>query len=147
VGVGITNSLNQGKLEKKSNIMIGIMEYGDGDGSGSTARKWLPGMKILTSLDFGSSNIMLINILGYFGSLKSPYGPESIVPDAQQSLDKEPDASSSTNSNPLQSDPLRYSHKGAIYYDMRLQRNFRRDSDSTGELTNEAAKDTLRNLD
>ena len=40
-------------------------------------------------------------------------------------------------------DAKRFSRKGAIYYDSDLQHNIRRDTDSTGELTDLPAKDTL----
>jgi RHS repeat-associated protein len=40
-------------------------------------------------------------------------------------------------------DPKRFSRKGVIYYDPQLHYNIRRDTDSTGELTDLPAKDTL----
>jgi hypothetical protein len=51
-----------------------------------------------------------------------------------------------TNGNPGSTpsvDPKRFSRKGAIYYNPNLHSNIRRDTDSTGELTDLPAKDTL----
>jgi len=154
VGIGTFNPLNRGRLEKRPginkrpDISVGIPEFGSGNGVGSTAGPWIPGMKLLPAMDFGGSSSILINVMGNLGSTAAPYGPEAIVPDVVNSADTEPDQNKSTdNNNNVHVDPLRYSQKGAVYYDMRLQRNFKRDTDSTGESTNEAAKDTLRNDD
>ena len=47
------------------------------------------------------------------------------------------------NGNAEKSD--RFSKKGVIYYDMRLRLNIKRDTDTTGQLTDEKATDTLKN--
>jgi hypothetical protein len=59
---------------------------------------------------------------------------------------KEPNADGTQKyPQPAQSggDPNRFTRKGAIYYDSNLHHNIRRDTDSTGELTDLPAKDTL----
>ena len=59
---------------------------------------------------------------------------------------KEPDDNSNTT-KPVKeaktNDPNRYSRKGAIYYDRSLHSNIRRDTDTTGTLTDLPAKDTF----
>ena len=48
---------------------FGMMQYGSGTGEGSTAGPWAPGMKMLPSVDFGGSNMMLFGMAKNYLSL------------------------------------------------------------------------------
>jgi RHS repeat-associated protein len=61
VGVGIIHMSSPDNEPDFSGF--GMMQYGSGTGEGSTAGPWAPGMKMLPSVDFGGSNMLLFGII------------------------------------------------------------------------------------
>ena len=74
---------------------------------------------------------------------------EAVKKDDENQKDKankEPDDHSKTTTpvkDAKTNDPYRFSRKGVVYYDRNLHTNIRRDTDSSGTLTDLPAKDTL----
>src|SRR6185437_15447828 len=152
---------NQKRAETKSGWSLRLPQtfsYGGGAPGEGTGDKYDPTRPFLYIDEDGMTVIS-------FANLGSTDRPEAGDPDVATDLtgetyeavekddenqrekgNKEPDEHSSTT-KPVKdakvNDPNRFSRKGAVYYDRRTGLTIKRDTDSTGSITDLPAKDTL----
>jgi RHS repeat-associated protein len=120
--------------------------WGSGDGRGVPGNAFDPN-KFTVNLFFGDDEQTAFGAAASFGH---PNNPDEDRVDANEISGK---ASEESNADGIQKypkqpsqngdDPKRFTRKGAIYYNPYLHHNIRRNTDSTGEMTDLPAKDTL----
>jgi hypothetical protein len=104
------------------------------------------------SFDFGEDNQFLFGVLTGAFAERPEVGVEGADPFHAAEISSK--ATETRNEADYQNmmrikqhnDSISFIKKGALYYDRQKSRNIRRDTDSTGELTDKPAKDTLDNL-
>jgi len=152
-------SKNQKKAQAQSGWSLQLPQtfsYGGGAPGEGVGNKYDPSLPFLF---IGQDAMDAIGLVG-LGPTEKPEVPdpevatdlagesnEAVEKDDENQKDKankEPDANSNTTKPDAKTnDPNRYTKKGAIYYDRNLHFNIRRDTDTTGTLTDLPARDTL----
>jgi hypothetical protein len=114
--------------------------WGSGDGRDAPGNPYDP-HKYMVSLYFGEDEQTAVGAANEYGERPETRGPEVDFSTASKITELgntgPVDAKDKTN------DPNRFSRKGAVYYDRRTGLTIRRNTDSTGTLTDLPAKDTM----
>ena len=130
-----------------------IMSFGSADGAGDGYYDRVPNDVTVYTFDFGEDNQFLFGAMADYGERPSTRGPKWADP--MHAIRISSEATENPNEADYQSmlkikqhmDSIKYTKKGAKYYDRRLRNNFYRDTDSTGVSTKEPVTDTLDNLE